>query len=84
MPPEPTRIVLRAARDVADHDRSRGAGDAAHVVMLGQPVALIAPAFGVPGEVERVAQGVGCGRPFDDGREVEGREGNHGGILFRP
>ena len=34
----------RAAGDVPDDDRCRRAGDARHVVMLGQPVARVAPA----------------------------------------
>ncbi len=46
-----------AAGDVADDDRRGRAGDAAHVVVLGQPVAAIAQPLGVPGEVERVAEG---------------------------
>src|SRR3954468_7528368 len=40
-----------------DPARRRGAGHAGEVVMLGQPVALVAPSLGVAGEVERVPQG---------------------------
>ena len=56
MPPAPTRMRRRAAADVRDHDRGRRAGDAGHVVVLGQPEAAIAPALGVPRQVERVAE----------------------------
>ena len=42
-----------ARRDVADHDRGGGAGDARHVVVLGVPEAPVAPPLGVAGEVER-------------------------------
>jgi hypothetical protein len=40
--------------DVADQDRGRGGGDAGHVVVLGHPVAVVAPLLGVPGEVDGV------------------------------
>ena len=49
---------LGAAGHMADHDRRRRAGDAGHVVMLGQPIAAIAEAFRVLRERERVAQGI--------------------------
>ena len=44
-----------AAGYVSDDDRGGGAGDAGHVVVLGEPEAAIAPFFGVLREVERVA-----------------------------
>ena len=56
MPPAPTRIVEVPAGDVRDHDRRRRAGDAGHVVVLGQPEAAVAPALGVLREVERVGE----------------------------
>ena len=43
MPPAPTRMRRRAAGDVADDDGGRRAGDARHVVVLGQPVAVDSP-----------------------------------------
>ncbi|CAM2186954.1 hypothetical protein PSAC2689_70068 [Paraburkholderia sacchari] len=73
----------RAARHMADHDRGGGAGDAGHVVVLGEPVAVVAPALGVLGEIERVAQrdaGVRAGRHR---RKVEDGEGNHGRVAFQ-
>ena len=38
MPPAPTRIVDGARRDMGDHHGGGRAGDAGHVVVLGQPV----------------------------------------------
>lgn len=48
---------LGAAGDMADQYGGGGAGDARHVVVLGQPVALIAPALGVLGQIEHVGEG---------------------------
>ena len=39
MPPAPTRIVYVPAATWRDHHRGGGAGDARHVVMLGEPEA---------------------------------------------
>ena len=71
MPPAPTRIVAVPAGDVRDDDRRRRAGDAGHVVVLGQPVALVAPALGVPGEVDGVSQRARGVAALDDRREIE-------------
>jgi hypothetical protein len=59
------------ARDMADQHRGRGAGDAWHVVVLGQPVAVIAQGLGVPGQVEHVDEGIARRAAFRDGGEVE-------------
>ena len=45
--------------------------------MLGEPIAVIAPAFGMPSEVERVAQRLGGIAALGDRREVENGEGDH-------
>ncbi|EPZ85508.1 hypothetical protein BURCENBC7_AP5996 [Burkholderia cenocepacia BC7] len=61
----------RRARDVADHDGGGRTRDPRHVVMLGQPVAPVAPAFRVLREIDGVAErlrGVGAGR---NGGEIE-------------
>ena len=58
------------AGDVADQHRGGGAGDARHVVVLGQPEPVVAPAFGVPRQVERVVEGGPLCRP---GRWARGR-----------
>ena len=66
-----------AAGDVADHDRGRRAGDAGHVVVLGEPEAPVAEAFGVAREIDAVAQGVGGRRALRHGGEVEDGKGDH-------
>ena len=73
--PDPDRV--RSRGDVGDHDRSRGAGDARHVVMLRHPDAAIAPLLGMGGEVARVVErGAGVGA-FGDAGEVEDGQGRH-------
>ena len=67
---------FRAAGDVADHDGGRGTRDAGHVVMLGEPVALVAECFGVLREVAGIGESIGGRAAFDHGREVENGEGN--------
>jgi hypothetical protein len=47
------------ARDEADDHGRRRAGHAGEVVVLGQPVAVIAPLLRVAGQVERVAERLG-------------------------
>ena len=42
--------------DVGERDRGRGAGDANHVVVFGQPIAAVAVPFGVTGEVAAVGE----------------------------
>jgi hypothetical protein len=66
-----------AAGDVRDDDGSGGAGDAGHVVVLGEPEAVVAPGFGVLREIERVAEGVGGGGALWDGGEVQDGERDH-------
>src|SRR4051812_17928799 len=61
----------RAARHVRDHHCGRRAGDPDHVVMFREPVAVVAEFLRMPREVERVAEGYGCGAARNDGREVE-------------
>ena len=58
--------AARAGRDMADNDRGRSRGDAGHVVMLGDPEAPVAKAFGMAREFQRIAQRVGGARAFDD------------------
>jgi len=68
---------LGAAGDVPDDDGSGGAGDARHVVVFGEPEAVVAPGFRVSREIERVAQSVGGCRPLRNRRKIENGEGNH-------
>ena len=56
-------------------------GDARHVVMLGKPVALVAQAFRVLREFERVAQCHGRAGAFGDGGKIENRKWDHQGML---
>ena len=77
MPPAPTRIVDVPAGDVRDDDRGRGARDAGHAVMLGEPEAMVAPALGVAREVERVAERLRGVAALDDRREVENGKRDH-------
>ena len=76
MPPAPTRMRRGAGGDVADDHRGGGAGDARHVVVLGEPEAAEAPGLGMAGEIERVRRATGrrCRRR----RSATDRAGNRG------
>ncbi len=63
---------------MADQYGGGGAGDARHVVVLGQPVALIAPALGVLGQIEHVGEGLGGVAAFADWRQIEHGNGGIG------
>jgi len=67
-----------ARRDVTDHHGGRGARDARHAVVLGEPVATVAPALGVLRQIERVAERLRGRAALGDGRQVEDRERDHG------
>ena len=69
----------RAGSDVSDRNRGRSAGDAGHVVVLGEPKAAVAPTLGVAREVDGVGESARGVAPFDDGREIEDGERDHGG-----
>ena len=55
----------------ADDDRGGRARDRRNVVMLGQPVAVIAPAFCVPRQIDRVLQRPRRVATLHDGRKIE-------------
>ena len=63
-----------------EHHRGGGAGDAGVEVVLGEPVAGVAEALGLLGEVDAVAQRLGGGGAGGDRHEVEDGErgGGHG------
>jgi hypothetical protein len=61
----------RAARDIADDDGGRGAGDPDHVVVFGHPVTVVPPGFGMLGKIQGVAQRVGRRKSLGDGCEIE-------------
>jgi hypothetical protein len=69
--PDPDR--LGRVREVRDHDRRRRAGYPAQVVMLRDPVALVAESLGVPHEVDRVTKRLRRRPAHDDRCEVEDR-----------
>ena len=97
-PPEPRRIASVTDGEVGEQHRRRRAGDAGHVVVLGDPVAVVAERARPParGRARRGGPGPGVG-PRTDGREVEDgqRDGQgsagsrqgataRGELLFRP
>jgi hypothetical protein len=53
-----------------DEHRSRRAGDAGDIMMLGQPVAMVAPRLGMLREIQRAAKRFGRRPALDDRREV--------------
>src|SRR5579864_1043516 len=63
-----------ASGNISDDDRRCGAGDANHVVVLGQPEAAIAPTFGVLGQIEGVMQGIGRRGSLRHERQIKNRE----------
>jgi hypothetical protein len=73
-PPCADPDLLCHARDVPDHDLRRGAGDARQVVMLGQPVPLVAEPVGEPSKLGRVAERLGSVRARADRRDVQDGE----------
>lgn len=62
---------FRAARDMRDHDRGRGARDARDVVVFREPEAVVTPFLRVACEVERIAKGERSVTALDDRGEVE-------------
>ena len=72
---------LGAGRDMGHHHGGGGARHAGGVVMLHQPVAVIAQAFGMPGQIQRLAEGGGDAAALLDGREIKNGKRDHGGNL---
>jgi hypothetical protein len=64
--------------DIGQGHRGGGAGDARHRMMLGHPEPLIAPAFAVTGQIERVAERPAGIAALDDRGQVEDGERDHG------
>ena len=64
-----------AAGNVSDDDRSGGAGNANHVVVLRQPEAAITPALSMLGQIERMMQRVCRSGTLSDECEIKNREG---------
>jgi hypothetical protein len=62
--------------EIANQHRGRRAGNADHIMVLRQPVAVIAARFGQPGEIQRVGKGFFGRRSLRDRRQIEHRERN--------
>lgn len=62
--------------EIANQHRGRCAGNADHIMVLRQPVAMIAARFGQPGEIQRVGKGFFGRRSLRDRRQIEHREWN--------
>ena len=71
------------AGHVGNHDCGGGAGDAGHVVVLGEPVTGVARPVGQLRQFARVAQGVGRRAAGGDGGEVEYGKRGLPGQRFR-
>jgi hypothetical protein len=56
---------------MTDDDRRRRAGDAGHVVVLGEPVAVIAQTLCLFCQIDSVGKRFGCGFPFGNRRKIE-------------
>ena len=69
--------ALGAAGHVANDDRRRRAGDTGHVVVLGDPKALKAQAFGGSSELEGLRERLAWSLACRDRREIEDRERDH-------
>ena len=67
-------------RDLPDHDFGRGAGDVRQIVVLGDPVALVAETVGEPRQIERIAQRHRARRGRGDGRQIEDGKRDHAGL----
>ena len=76
-PPEPTRICDVDRRNLPDHDFGRGTGDVREIMVLGDPVALVAEPVGKPRQIERIAQRHRARRGGGDGRQVEDGKRGH-------
>ena len=58
---------FRALGNMADYNRGRRAGDALHVVVIGDPIAVIAGLLTVLGQGSRIVQRLSCVTAFADG-----------------
>ncbi|MNC29208.1 hypothetical protein D3C75_774490 [compost metagenome] len=64
------------AGQMADEHGGGGTGDPRHVVMFRQPVAVIAPALGMPGQILRMTKRLGRQATFGDGHQIQDGIGN--------
>ena len=66
-----------AASEITDHDGGRRAGNARHVVMLGDPVPRVTKALRMLGQIQTLAQRLARCFTEDDRNEVENGQRNH-------
>ena len=72
---------FRSGRDMGDDNGCRGAGDARHIVMFGDPEPPIVPPLGVGGEIAGIVERTACIRAFGDTDKVEYRQRRHPMLL---
>lgn len=70
--PEPDPAGDRG--DLPEQQRRLGAGHTGREVVLGHPVPVIPVLLGVPGQIERAAQGVAGGAAGHQGGEIKDRQ----------
>ena len=68
---------LRGAGNMSDEDTGRRTADAAHVVMLGQPVAVVPQLFRATGLVAHQSEGLRRITTLPDRGKIKNGEGNH-------
>src|SRR5690606_8594853 len=73
---------VRPGGDMGNHDGSRGAGDARHIVMFGHPDAAVARVFGMVRDIARIVECFFRGGTLADAREIEDLQWYHG--VLRP
>lgn len=66
-----------ALGDMGQHDRRGGAGDARHVVVFGNPEAVIAPGFGVPRHITCIVQCAACVGFLRDPDQIQDGQRRH-------
>ena len=69
--------TFRGPRNMADDHGGGGAGDAGHVVMLCQPIAVITSRLGRLCQLDGIGQRIRSSGPFGHGRQVKKREMLH-------
>src|SRR5437868_15476335 len=67
----------RARRHISNHNRSRRAGDADHIVMFGEPEAPVTPPFRMLREVQCIPQSVRWRSAFRNKCEIKNRKGRY-------
>src|SRR5215204_4805209 len=76
-PAGPHANSRRAAGEITNYDGRCCAPNAGHVVMFGNPVALVTKRFGMLREIDALVQSLARFLTQDDRNEIENRDGNH-------